>query len=119
MPAGAKTLCQTQVLRLTNRLESVTEFLLEAAPSSHGIYLDMIHVPCQYSHREIRDQQEWLNARAGIQRRRLKTWKHPEARLGALEHSKVRFRVYGYQIMVVIRLDFDNSIVIDNDRYYR
>ena len=43
--------------------------VLEAAPSSHGIYFDVIHVPCQYSHREIRDQQEWLNALAGIQRR--------------------------------------------------
>ena len=43
--------------------------ILEAAPSSHGIYFDVIHVPCQYSHREIRDQQEWLNALAGIQRR--------------------------------------------------
>jgi hypothetical protein len=56
--------------RLINRFESVTEFpILEAAPSSHGIYFDVIHVPCQYSHREIRDQQEWLNAPAGIQRR--------------------------------------------------
>ena len=43
--------------------------ILEAAPSSHDIYFDMIHVPCQYSHREIRGQQEWLNALAGIQRR--------------------------------------------------
>jgi hypothetical protein len=43
--------------------------ILEAASSSHGIYFDMIHVPYQYSHREIRDQQEWLNALAGIQRR--------------------------------------------------
>ena len=28
--------------------------ILETAPSSHGIYFNMIHVPCQYSHREIR-----------------------------------------------------------------
>jgi hypothetical protein len=49
----------------------------------------MIHVPCQYSHRETRDQQEWLNTLAGVQRRLSKTWKYPEVRPGALEHSKV------------------------------
>jgi hypothetical protein len=48
---------------------------LKAAPSSHGIYFDMTDVPRQYSHREIRDQEEWLKALAGIQRRRSKIWK--------------------------------------------
>jgi hypothetical protein len=32
-------------------------------------------MPCEYSHREIRNQQDWLKALAGIHRRLSKTWK--------------------------------------------